>query len=213
MLNSCLGLIVNDFYFLVTSGQSLAICFWKIVWKGEGFGFVVWEFYFDVLEGVVNGVVALEVEEACGWAHGADWGDEADSLATIVEITCSLSLNSQRNFLYTNIFTGVCGINDSGIGISHNQEICLSRGAGILAPKPLQINGTMITTISFEPKDTINLNIGAFLLLIVKGITAALNAIVLRTLREVDNVNEVVVGLVEGVGPERVVVDAVGAEV
>jgi hypothetical protein len=51
------------------------------------------------------------------------------------------------------------------------------------------------------------------LLLIIKIVTTALNANVLWTLRDINNVNEEVVRFVKSIGPERGIVDTVSAEV
>ena len=71
----------------------------------------------------------------------------------------------------------------------------------------------MITSISLKSEDAVDLDIGPFLLVIIEIVTTTIHSIVLRTLGEIDNGNQMIVSLVEGCRPFTVVDDAVSTEV
>lgn len=140
--------------------------------------------------------MALEVEKSRRGSHGTDWGDESDSFATVVEIAGGLGFDSESDFLDWDVFARIGGVHYSGIWVSNHQEISLPWWTCILTPEPFQVDGTVITAITFKPKNTVDFNIRALLLFVIKIVAAALNTIVLWTLSQVENVNERVVGLV-----------------
>ncbi len=72
----------------------------------------------------------------------------------------------------------------------------MSGGTCVLTPEPFQVDGTVVTSITFKPKDAVDFDIGALLLLVVKVIAASLNAIILVTLGQIDNINEMIVCLI-----------------
>ena len=118
MFHACLVLFINDVHFFVADWKSFTILFWKIIWERQWLFFVLWELNFNVLEGVVDGVVALKVEETGGRTHGTDWGDKSDSFAAVVEVACGLGFDCEGDFLDRDVFARIGRVDNGGVGVS-----------------------------------------------------------------------------------------------
>lgn len=155
--------------------------------------------------------MTLEVQEPSWRAHSAHWCHESNSLATIEQVTSSLRLNSERHLLHRHSSARVSRVNNSIIGIGNNQEIRLPWWACIFTPESLEIDGTMIAAVTLEPEYTVDLYIGTSLLLLVVGVATSILVAILCALGKVEHLNDVVVCLVQSIGPQWVVGDTIGA--
>lgn len=73
--------------FVVALRYTFQLLFLLIVSKVKSFAFVKSKEHTDILMGVVDGIVALEVEKTSGTAHRTNWWHEGNSFATVVNGT------------------------------------------------------------------------------------------------------------------------------
>lgn len=116
----------------------------RCVVQVEAFLGVVSELHADELQRVVDGVVALEVQEPCRTAHRADRSHEWNSSAGVKQSAGSASLHRQIRFLRSNHLSRLLRVGVIIVLLANSQKIGLARRACVLAPHPLNIDGADI---------------------------------------------------------------------
>lgn len=94
----------------------------------------------DELEGVVDRVVALEVQETCRVAHRAHGGHDRHSLAGLVEGAGGAGFDGEVGLLGADEGSGFLGIGVVVVVLADGEEVGLPGRASILAPQPLQVD-------------------------------------------------------------------------
>lgn len=124
-----------------------------------------------------------EIEETSRGAHRTDRTDKSHSFAGVVEQAGSVSMDRQLYFLHLH------GWSVRILGVGHwyeilgcDHEVGLPRGAGVLAPESLQVDGTDVAAPAFRREHTVKFLIGAYLGVVVVDIAAAQLPVVLDAL-------------------------------
>jgi len=74
---------------VVTLSYTFQLLFLLIISKVKPFAFIECEKHIDVLMGVVNGIVALEIQKTCRATHSTHRRHERNSFTAIVDRTSS----------------------------------------------------------------------------------------------------------------------------
>jgi hypothetical protein len=67
----------------------------------------------------------------------------------------------------------------------------------------------VIAAVTLKSENAVDFDVRTFLLLIIEVVATAFDAVVLGTLTHIDNFDELVSIIVQGVGPKRVVINAI----
>lgn len=106
---------------------------------------------------ITDGVVALEIEETRRTAHGADRSNEGISFAGVVEGAGSGSMHTYIDPQSPNDAAWLLGVRKRLVLRGSVHELVLARRAGVMAPKPLKIDGANVTSSALKSKKPVDL--------------------------------------------------------
>lgn len=118
---------------------------------------IVWEVHADVLMGIVQSIVALEIEKSCWTTHCRNWSHKGISLTRVKNSTGSVSVDSDPDLLTHKRSSLLLRVRVGFQLSSCPHEFVLSCRAGIVAPKSFEVDGANITTSSLCTEDSIYL--------------------------------------------------------
>ena len=144
--------------------------------------------------------MSLECYKSCRWAHSTDWGHKSVSFTTVVKITCGLGFNCKLYFLYSDVLTWIERINHLISRVGDFNKISLVGWASIFTPESFEVDSTMITLPTFEPKERVNFNVWPSLLRIIILITTSLSTIILLTVDKSWCIKDIIVRVVKSDG-------------
>lgn len=167
--------------FSLTWSQSLPPGLCIIIRKRQRLCRIIRELNLNILQSLFNRIMPLEGNKPSRWTHRTDRSHKRISFTTIIEITCSLRLDSKGQFLNSNILTGIKRINHLILWISNNNEITLIWWACILTPESFEIDCAMIALTPLKPKYGVDFYVWPSLLCVVVLVAATISPIVLET--------------------------------